>query len=87
MPSAYMIRCRLAGPVLVNHRMILASSWTSVTIFMHLALQSPNTYFKVSFSSISKDVQQPWTWKAAEIVIEEEEEVSATSLRPLSSPK
>lgn len=50
-------------------------------------LQPSKTSFKVSFSSGLKDAKQPWTYQAAEILIEEEEDDSAASLRPLTSHK
>ncbi|KAJ4303063.1 hypothetical protein N0V90_001954 [Kalmusia sp. IMI 367209] len=45
------------------------------------------TYFKVSFSSDPNEVSQLWSWQAAEIVVEEEEDRSSAMLQPPTMPK
>lgn len=50
-------------------------------------IKMPNTsktFFTVSFSSLAADANASWKWQAAEISVEEEEDVG---LMPLSSPK
>lgn len=47
---------------------------------------SPKTCFKVSFLSSSEDIKQLWTWQAAEIVVDDEDE-KCVAFRPVSKPK
>ncbi|KAF1971802.1 hypothetical protein BU23DRAFT_173135 [Bimuria novae-zelandiae CBS 107.79] len=54
---------------------------------MKASLQSSKTCFKVSFATDSKDVSQLWTWQAAEILVEEDEEEKPISLQLPMSPK
>lgn len=49
--------------------------------------QEPKMYFKVSFSSDMKDTSQLWSWQAAEILIEEEDDDDLAMLRIPSLPK
>ncbi|KAJ4353860.1 uncharacterized protein N0V89_005590 [Didymosphaeria variabile] len=49
--------------------------------------QNSNMYFNVSFSSDPGDPSQLWTWQAAEILVEEEEERNLSLLQPPNLPK
>lgn len=50
-----------------------------------IKIPASKTCFTVSFSSLAAGTSSPWSWQAAEINIEEEEDAGLTP--PLSSPK